>query len=74
MQTNDHDWHDADVKCALEKLGTNLSALARANDLAPATLRNVFRMRWPKGERIIADALNEKPESIWPSRYDKKIA
>jgi len=74
MYAKVHDWHAADVKCALEKSGTNLSKLAKENGLAPATLRNVFRMHWPKGERIVAAALNEKPESIWPSRYENKIA
>lgn len=74
METIIHDWQPADVKCALEKAGTNLSKLAKENDLAPSTLRNVFRMRWPKGESIVAAALNEKPEAIWPSRYENKVA
>ncbi|MBN8112606.1 helix-turn-helix transcriptional regulator [Vibrio parahaemolyticus] len=74
MQANTHDWHPAEVKCALEKLGTNLSELSEKNGLARSTLRNVFRAPWPKGERIIADALNEKPENIWPSRYMRKTA
>ncbi|WP_404873652.1 transcriptional regulator [Klebsiella pneumoniae] len=25
--------------------------------------------RWPKGERLIAEALGVAPETIWPSRY-----
>ncbi|WP_162265502.1 helix-turn-helix domain-containing protein, partial [Salmonella enterica] len=25
--------------------------------------------RWPKGERLIAEALGVAPEKIWPSRY-----
>ncbi|WP_249891443.1 helix-turn-helix domain-containing protein [Mixta hanseatica] len=25
--------------------------------------------RWPKGERLIAEALGVAPEQIWPSRY-----
>ncbi|EAY6167646.1 transcriptional regulator, partial [Salmonella enterica subsp. enterica] len=24
---------------------------------------------WPKGEKMIADALEVTPEHIWPSRY-----
>ncbi|EEJ2444476.1 helix-turn-helix domain-containing protein [Salmonella enterica subsp. enterica serovar 13,23:y:e,n,z15] len=24
---------------------------------------------WPKGERLIAEALGVAPEKIWPSRY-----
>ncbi|WP_139385313.1 helix-turn-helix domain-containing protein, partial [Salmonella enterica] len=26
---------------------------------------------WPKGERLIAEALDVAPEDIWPSRYRK---
>ncbi len=74
MEVKMHDWHPADVKCALAKVGTNLTELAKENGLAPATLRNVFRAKWPKGERIIAEALNEAPENIWPSRYMKQVA
>lgn len=69
-----NDWHPADVKCALEKTGLNLTKLAKENNLAPSTLRNVFRAHWPKGEMIVATAINEKPENIWPSRYINKVA
>lgn len=63
------DWHKAEIKCALEKKGINLSVLSRANGLNSDTLRNVFSRKWPKGEKIIADAIGVKPEEIWPSRY-----
>ncbi|WP_387691344.1 helix-turn-helix domain-containing protein [Photorhabdus sp. RM71S] len=26
---------------------------------------------WPKGEQLIATALNREPFEIWPSRYSK---
>lgn len=74
MGYSNTDWHSADVKCALEKAGTNLAKLARENNLAPSTLRNVFRVRIPKYERIIADAIGTTPDQIWPSRYGKKCA
>jgi Ner family transcriptional regulator len=65
-----HDWDSTDVKYALAKAGTNLTKLARENNLAPSTVRNVFRQNsYPKIEKIIAQALNKKPEEIWPSRY-----
>lgn len=28
-----------------------------------------MRLPWPRVERIIADFLNTKPESLWPERY-----
>lgn len=63
------DWHPADVKARLEKKGTSLAKLSRAEGLADATLRNVFRVNYPKAQKIIANALGVPPEEIWPSRY-----
>ncbi|MBJ4981286.1 helix-turn-helix domain-containing protein, partial [Salmonella enterica subsp. enterica serovar Agona] len=36
-----------------------------------STLTNALNRRWPKGERLIAEALGVAPEQIWPSRYRK---
>lgn len=63
------DWHPADIIAALKRKGTSLSALSRASGLASSTLANALTRRWPKGERLIAQALNVSPEEIWPSRY-----
>ncbi|KAB8312846.1 transcriptional regulator [Erwinia endophytica] len=66
------DWHPADIIAGLRKKGTNLSALSRDCGLASSTLANALRRPWPKGEKLIAEALDEKPENIWPTRYQKK--
>lgn len=63
------DWHRADIKAALEKKGLNLTKLSLKAGLSEATLRNVFRVKYPKAERIIAKAIGVSPETIWPSRY-----
>lgn len=63
------DWHQADIKAELEKKGMNMSQLSRTAGLAESTLRNVFRVKYPKAQKIIADALGVSPEMIWPSRY-----
>lgn len=63
------DWHQADIKAELEKKGMNMSQLSRTAGLAESTLRNVFRVRYPKAQKIIAEALGVAPETIWPSRY-----
>jgi len=63
------DWHRADVISALKKRGTNMARLSRENGLDSGTLYNAFSRPWPKGERIIAKALDAKPADIWPSRY-----
>ncbi|MCQ4108050.1 helix-turn-helix transcriptional regulator [Aeromonas sp. JL9] len=66
---NGSDWHRADVVAALKKVGMSVSQLSRDAGLSASTLQNTFRAPWPKGERIIADALGLSPEDIWPSRY-----
>lgn len=66
---NRKDWHSADIIAGLKKRGTTLSALSRASGLASSTLANTLIRRWPKGERLIANALGKRPEEIWPSRY-----
>lgn len=63
------DWHSADIITALKKRGTSLSAVSRNSGLASPTLGNALYRHWPKGERLIADALGVTPEQIWPSRY-----
>ncbi|EAN1751213.1 transcriptional regulator [Salmonella enterica] len=63
------DWHSADIIAALKKQGTSLSAVSRQAGLASSTLANALIRRWPRGERLIADALGVSPEQIWPSRY-----
>lgn len=66
------DWHTADIKAALAKKGLTLRQLSSQAGLKPDTLRNVLDRKWPKGEKIIADALGIPPEEIWVSRYRKK--
>lgn len=65
------DWHPADIIAGLRKRGTSLAALSRQVGLASSTLANALNRRWPKGERLIAEALGVEPEQIWPSRYRK---
>ena len=70
MQKNTADWHRADVVAALKKAGWSVRALSIASGLGPDTLRNaLYCPFYPKGEKIIADALGMKPEDIWPQRH-----
>lgn len=71
MGTEISDWHRADVIAALKKKGLNITALSRDSGLAAGTLANALRAPWPKGEKIIADALGLEPKDIWPTRYQK---
>ncbi|EHD23236.1 MULTISPECIES: helix-turn-helix domain-containing protein [Brenneria] len=66
---NQQDWHPADIIAALKKRGTSMAAVSRNAGLASSTLANALTKHWPKGERLIAEALGVEPEQIWPSRY-----
>lgn len=66
---NKNDWHPADIIASLRKQGTTLAAVSREAGLGSSTLANALTRHWPKGERLIADALKKQPEEIWPSRY-----
>lgn len=65
------DWHSANIIAALKKRGMSLAAVSRNAGLASSTLANALTRHWPKGERLIAEALDVAPEDIWPSR-DRK--
>lgn len=65
------DWHPADIIAGLRKRGTSLAAVSRNAGLVSSTLANALTRHWPKGERLIAEALDVAPEDIWPSRYRK---
>ncbi|MCI4031318.1 helix-turn-helix domain-containing protein [Dickeya dianthicola] len=68
---NQQDWHPADIIAALKKRGTTLAAVSRNAGLASSTLANALTRHWPKGEKLIAEALGVSPAEIWPSRYRK---
>ena len=63
------DWHPADIIAALHKRGTSMAKLSREAGLASSTLANALSRPWPKGEWLIAIALEIHPSEIWPSRY-----
>lgn len=65
----ENDWHPADIIASLRKRGTTLAALSRESGLSTSTLRNALVRPWPKGERLIANAIGVPPSAIWPSRY-----
>lgn len=68
-ETNQKDWHRADIIAALHKKDISLSKLSLEAGLAESTLRNALRVKYPKAEKIIASAIGVEPCVIWPSRY-----
>lgn len=63
------DWHPADIIAALHKRKTSLAAVSRAAGLSSSTLANALTRPWPKGEQLIAEALELQASEIWPNRY-----
>lgn len=49
-----------------------LQSLSIKAGLAPSTLKNALRMSYPKGERIIAEAIGVPPQVIWAKRYAER--
>jgi len=71
----DGDWHPADIVAALRKKGWSVRALsAHYNYKSPTQLSRAIVGPWPKGERLIADAIGVPPEDIWPSRFAARAA
>lgn len=57
------------IKLMIRKDGRTLSGLAAAKRMTRQRLCRAMTRPDQLGERVIARALNENPESIWPSRY-----
>ncbi|AHJ75577.1 helix-turn-helix domain-containing protein [Kosakonia sacchari] len=62
-------WHHADIIAALRKRNTSMAAVSRAAGLSSSTLANALTRPWPRGERLIAEAIGVPASEIWPSRY-----
>jgi len=64
------DWHRADIVAAVRKAGWSLRKLATHHGYKSATtLTTALDRHWPKGERLIAEAIGTDPMTIWPTRY-----
>lgn len=71
--TTAKDWHRADIIAALHKCGWSVRQLAFSHGYKSGTvLKSALDRPWPKGEKIIADALGLSPEIIWPERYHQR--
>lgn len=66
-------WHRIDIVAALHKKGLTIKGLSVEAGLSPHTLKNALIRPYPKGERIIAEALDIEPFEIWPERYNQRV-
>ena len=62
-------WDRHDVVAELRRRKISLAKLGRENDLSPFTVKNALDKPYPRGEKIIANAIGVAPEEIWPERY-----
>lgn len=65
-------WHQADIVAALRKAGWSLRRLSKHHGYNPTVLSNALNRDWPKGERIIAEAIGVDPATIWPERHERR--
>jgi Ner family transcriptional regulator len=70
MKPTRKDWHPEDIKAAIRKTGTTMSAISRAAGLSDGAAKRALDIPWPRAEAIIAARLGLRPQDIWPSRYD----
>ncbi|MDH2927323.1 transcriptional regulator [Lonepinella koalarum] len=66
------DWSRKRIVYELHERNITLGSLSVQAGLAPSTLKNALRASYPKGERIIAEAIGVKPEVIWAGRYAER--
>lgn len=61
------------VKYQLRIRGLSFAALAKLHgDVHRYDPAKCFNMSFPKWERIIAAAIDMKPEDLWPERYEAR--
>lgn len=69
------DWHNADIKAALEKAGWSFNQLGKQHGYnCKSALARALHAPYPRAERLIAEAIGVPPQVIWPSRYDSNGA
>lgn len=66
--------HPEDIKAAVRKTGTTLTALSLSNGLSEAACRASLRRPIPAGNRVIADHLGKSINDLWPQWYDAQGA
>jgi Ner family transcriptional regulator len=71
MSRKPRGWHPEDIKAAVRKKGTTLTALALANKLPESACRVALRMPYYIGEQAISRFLGISPRTLWPDRYDE---
>lgn len=69
-KASSQDWHNADIKAALEKQGWSLTRLSKFCGYEGNVIKHALHKPFPAGEKFIAEAIGVHPKEIWPSRYN----
>ncbi|MEQ8864231.1 MAG: helix-turn-helix domain-containing protein [Thalassobaculum sp.] len=69
QEQSDPAWDAIRIKGELQRRGLSLAEVSRRHGYHPNSAARALRVAWPEMERIIADALDMKPETLWPDRY-----
>lgn len=67
-----NDIHPEDLKAEIRKTCGSMAELSTSKGYQRDAVRKTLRNPWPAVERIIADALEAEPQTLWPSRYDEE--
>jgi len=64
------DWSKARIRFAVHDRGLTFKGLTLASGYRSVdAVAQCLHRPYPKVERILAEAIGERPETIWPSRY-----
>lgn len=67
------DWDREDIIAKLHKTGWSMRQLSFHHGYKySSSLKNALDRPWPKGERLIADAIGVSAKEIWPTRFEKR--
>lgn len=65
------DWPWYRIKAAVEAKGLNLTLVALAAGLDPSSLPKLKTTPIPRVQAILAEAIDQDPRAVWPTRYQE---
>lgn len=67
------DWSKAKIRYAVHERGLTFKGIALKHGYRSVdAISQCLHRPYPKAQRILAEAIEERPENIWPSRYQGK--
>ena len=66
---SDDRWDHQRILAEIRRRGSTISQLSRDHGLSRGTLQQVFYRRYPKGQAIVAAAVERSRHELWPHWY-----